>query len=116
MMSILARIFGKTLAAEHLPSPRMTLADFAIEHKLPMSIEPFGAGYLARFSRSMIREVGLLTEAAGLGSTEAEAVADYTQRISRKTLVIDPTSAQPRVIEVPRLRVERSSIRDVVAV
>lgn len=87
---------------------------FADKHGLVMEIrerkKPVGdpARYYAYFKRAEAREGHCLIALFGNGRTPEEAIAEYAEAISLRTLVIDSMSNERREIEVPRLKANAS--------
>ena len=85
---------------------KMSLVGFADRHKLEMDIREVIKGelYEAHF-----HDVKLVVNGkppikrVGLGETEHDAIRDYSQRISTKTIVVERENGKKETIEVPDL-------------
>ena len=82
---------------------RMTLEDFADKHNLEMIVREHDWGWAAAFDNIEIKDRSILISACGIGSDPEQAIADYKNRISEKTLVIGAYTTQRKEIRVPVL-------------
>lgn len=85
-----------------------TLEKFADEYELVMEVherrpESQYARYYAYFTNASVAADGGLTGTIGNGITPEEAIEDYGQKISLKTIVIVGSDGKERRIGVPRI-------------
>ncbi len=87
----------------------MTIEEFADSHHLTMVVRerrlPVGnpSRYYASFEAAEVKGDGVLIGTYGNGSTPEEAIANYANEITLKTLVLDAMNDDRREIPVPRL-------------
>ena len=90
--------------------PSMTIEQFADAHNLVMEVhernlpENDPHRYYAHFERCDIGGDGRLIGEFGDGRTPGEAIDNYADKISLKTIVIDAHLPWRREVNVPRLR------------
>ena len=93
--------------------PEVKIQDFAEEHNLVLEVHerrnPIvrrNAGkYYCHFQNAEVLDDPVLIGEYGNGKTEEQALANYAERISYQTLVIDACGKKRREIEVPKLKV-----------
>ncbi len=93
--------------------PEMTLEQFADEHELTLQVTERGSETLklpcvrhrwhAGFKGVEVKQRSCLMSIYGNGSTKEDAIDDYRQQLSEKSVVVDAYSSKRRDIEVPRL-------------
>jgi len=85
------------------PKEKMTLEEFADKHGLEMTAREHDWGWAADFDNAEIKDGAILISAYGKGSNPEQAISDYKNRISEKTLVIGAYTTQRKEIRVPVL-------------
>jgi len=89
--------------------PKMDLADFADHEMLEVSVferplpENDPSRFYAYFDDTEVKDRGCLVGAYGNGATPEEAISEYADSISLKTLVKGAYTKDRREIIVPRL-------------
>ena len=89
---------------------QMSLEEFAKENDLTLELHErnfpseSNMRYYVSFSHVEVKDGGCLVGSHGNGSTENNAIDDYIQQITMKTIVISAMNPQKRrEIQVPRL-------------
>lgn len=84
--------------------PRQSLEAFADEHGLKMRVvERFQGNFYAHFDDAEVKDDGVLIGLYGNGKDEIDAISDYANAVSEKTLVIGARTPERREIRVPIL-------------